>query len=72
LLIVQEYSHLDVSKIKDLVILTLNKLDPRSMVRAFVIRIAFYLHFDVSDENIKKYMLSNKMPYLYDDKVITL
>jgi hypothetical protein len=49
LLMVEEYSNLDSTKLKELINLTMGKLEPQSMVRAFLVRIAFNLHLDVYD-----------------------
>lgn len=49
LLMVEEYSTLDGSYMKELIGMTIGKLEPESMVRAFLVRIAFNWHLDVSD-----------------------
>ena len=72
LLMVEQYSNLDSAKLKELINLTISKLEPQSMVRAFLVRIAFNLHLDVSDQKIKKYMAKNKVPYFYHGKILTL
>lgn len=72
LLMVEEYSNLDSTKLKELINLTMGKLEPQSMVRAFLVRIAFNLHLDVYDQKIEKYMAKNKVPYFYHGKILTL
>lgn len=48
------------------------KLDKQSILRAYMIRVAFNEHLDLDNTHISKYIQEHKQPYLVEGKIVPI
>ena len=72
ILFLEHFPNIDKSKTKELVSLTLARVEPKSVVRAFLLRVAFNEHLDLEDEAISLHLASFKQPYLVEGKIVPI
>jgi len=71
-LFVENYPEIDKDRTKEVVRMMLGKVSTKSVLRSFLIRVAFNEHLDVDDENISRYMNTHKQPYLVEGKIVPI
>ena len=69
---VENYPEIDKDRTKEVVRMMLGKVSTKSVLRSFLIRVAFNEHLDLDDENISRYMNTHKQPYLVEGKIVPI